>query len=186
MNGELRAVRIVADLMALSARTAPKAKGDDTLVIRVAVGGELLALAEEMRTISEQKNIKFFLRDADNVTISDACVLIGTHGEVTAGVNCGGCGYPTCREMLNAFEKRENGPDGTPFVAPNCVLRITDLGIAVGSAVKTAAIHNVDNRVMYSAGVAALSLGWLEDCTVAFGIPVSVTGKNPYFDRQRV
>jgi len=186
MNAESRAVRIVADLMALSARTAPKAKGDDTLVIRVAVGGEILALSEEMRTISEQQNIRFFARDADNVAISDACLLIGTHGEVTAGVNCGGCGYPTCREMLDAFEKRESGSDKKPFVAPSCVLRITDLGIAVGSAVKTASIHNVDNRVMYSAGVAALSLGWLDDCTVAFGIPVSISGKSPYFDRQRV
>jgi len=185
MNGESRAVRIVADLMALSARTAPKAKGDDTLVIRVAVGGELLALAEEMRTISEQKQIRFFARDADNVTISDACLLVGTHGEVTAGVNCGGCGFPTCREMLDAFEKRESTPDQGPFIAPSCLLRVTDLGIAIGSAVKTASIHNVDNRVMYSAGVAALSLGWLEDCTAAFGVPVSVSGKSPYFDRQR-
>lgn len=186
MNGESRAVRIVADLMALSARTAPKAKGDDTLVIRVAVGGEVLALAEEMRTISEQQEIRFFARDADNVTISDACLLIGTHGEVTAGVNCGGCGYPSCHEMRDAFEKKDSGLHQTPFTAPNCVLRVTDLGIAVGSAVKTAAIHNVDNRVMYSAGVAALSLGWLEDCTMAYGIPVSVSGKSPYFDRQRV
>jgi uncharacterized ferredoxin-like protein len=61
---------------------------------------------------------------------------------------------------------------------------MTDLGIALGSAVKTASIHNVDNRVMYSAGVTALSLGLLEECTVAYGIPLKASGKNIFFDRK--
>jgi uncharacterized ferredoxin-like protein len=61
---------------------------------------------------------------------------------------------------------------------------MTDLGIAIGSAVKTASLFNLDNRVMYTAGVAARSLGWMEGCSVAYGIPVSVTGKNIFFDRQ--
>ena len=60
---------------------------------------------------------------------------------------------------------------------------MADLGIALGSAVKTAQIHNVDNRIFYSAGVAALSLGYLPDCTTAYGIPLSITGKNIFFDR---
>jgi uncharacterized ferredoxin-like protein len=63
------------------------------------------------------------------------------------------------------------------------VLKVTDLGIAVGSAVKTASLLNLDNRVMYTAGVAARGLGWLPDCTVGYGIPVSATGKSIYFDR---
>ena len=37
---------------------------------------------------------------------------------------------------------------GLPFRGPGCVIKMADLGIAVGSAVKTASIHNVDNRVM--------------------------------------
>ncbi|WP_245619006.1 ferredoxin domain-containing protein [Methanogenium cariaci] len=57
-------------------------------------------------------------------------------------------------------------------------------GIAVGSAVKTASIHNLDNRVMYSAGVAALSLDWLPECSVAYAIPVRAAGKNIFFDRK--
>ena len=64
-------------------------------------------------------------------------------------------------------------------------IRITDLGIAVGSAVKTAQIHNVDNRVMYSAGAAALEQQLLDrKCTVAYGIPLRASGKNIFFDRQ--
>ena len=62
---------------------------------------------------------------------------------------------------------------------------MADLGIAVGSAVKTAQIHNVDNRVMYSGGVAALNLGLFgKECTVAYAIPLSATGKNIFFDRE--
>jgi uncharacterized ferredoxin-like protein len=72
----------------------------------------------------------------------------------------------------------------TLFAGPNCAVRMADLGIAIGSAVKTASIHNVDNRVMYSAGVTALALGLLGDCTVAYGIPLSASGKNIFFDRK--
>jgi uncharacterized ferredoxin-like protein len=37
---------------------------------------------------------------------------------------------------------------------------------------------------MYSAGVTALALGLLGDCTVAYGIPLSASGKNIFFDRK--
>jgi uncharacterized ferredoxin-like protein len=76
-----------------------------------------------------------------------------------------------------------SGPVGTVYGGPNCAIKLTDLGIAVGSAVKTASLLNLDNRVMYTAGVAALGLGLLPDCTVGYGVPVSATGKSIYFDR---
>ena len=61
---------------------------------------------------------------------------------------------------------------------------MADLGITLGSAVKTAQIHNVDNRIMYSSGVAAIDLGLLgKDRTVAYAIRLSVTGKNIFFSR---
>ncbi|MGE5577770.1 MAG: DUF2148 domain-containing protein, partial [Syntrophothermus sp.] len=59
---------------------------------------------------------------------------------------------------------------------------LIDLGIAAGSAVKTASLLNVDNRVMYRIGVLARKLG-LIDADVVLGIPLSATGKSPYFDR---
>ena len=62
---------------------------------------------------------------------------------------------------------------------------MADLGIAVGSAAKTAQIHNVDNRIMYTAGSVALDLGFLgKECTVAYAIPLSASGKNIFFDRE--
>ena len=42
----------------------------------------------------------------------------------------------------------------------------------------------IDNRIMFTAGKAAASLGLLGDKKLIFGIPLSVSGKSPYFDRK--
>ena len=178
MNDESRAVRAACDLMTLSARTAPKGRGEDSLVVRTVADDDLERLAGAMRGVGEGGGSPIFLRDAGNVGASEACLLLGVRGRETVGLDCGGCGYAGCNAMCEAAP-----PAGTPYVGPNCVVKVTDLGIAVGSAVKTASLLNLDNRVMYTAGVGGLELGWLPDCTVAYGIPVSATGKSIYFDR---
>jgi uncharacterized ferredoxin-like protein len=61
-------------------------------------------------------------------------------------------------------------------------LKLIDLGIAIGSAVKIASIFNIDNRIMYSVGVAAEEMGIIEGTIL--GIPLSVKGKNIFFDRK--
>jgi uncharacterized ferredoxin-like protein len=177
---EKKAVETVAGLMALAARTAPKAKGQDALVTRVLAGEELAALSRGMDALGTDRGIRFFLRDAGNVGESDACLLLGMQREPTAGLNCGACGFPTCADML----REDPVKNRTLFQGPNCAVRMADLGIALGSAVKTASLHNVDNRVMYSAGVTALAMGLLDGCTVAYGIPLRATGKNIFFDRR--
>ena len=180
---ESDAVQTVARLMALSARTAPKARGIDVIKTRIVTGDERSVLAQAMREFGERHNAAFFIRDAGNIEASDACLLIGSLLADAVGLDCGGCGYSTCAEMLEAQDERL--PPSAPFRGPNCVVRMADLGIAVGSAVKTASIHNVDNRVMYTAGVGALALGWLEGCGVAYGIPLRASGKDIFFDRTR-
>lgn len=172
---------VVAGLMALSARTAPKGRGLDSLIQRTAGPGDLPALAAEMNRLGEKYGLSFFLRDSGNILHSDACHLLGIRGQEPLGINCQGCGFRTCTEMVEACGAGD--PGLSPFRGPNCVIKMADLGIAVGSAAKTAAIHNVDNRVMYSAGVAALSLEWLPGCTVAYGLPLKASGKNIFFDR---
>ena len=62
-------------------------------------------------------------------------------------------------------------------------MTLVNLGIALGSAVKTASLHNVDNRIMYTIGVAAKELG-IVDADFIIGIPLSVKAKNIYFDRK--
>lgn len=61
-------------------------------------------------------------------------------------------------------------------------LKLIDLGIALGSAVRTASEMNVDNRIMFSVGMAAQELGIL-NAEITLGIPLSIKGKNIFFDR---
>ncbi len=180
MSAESDAVVQVAGLMALAARTAPKSVGLDSIVIEVVMESDLGRIADEMVRISGEKGKGFFRVNGEQVRASDAMVLIGVKGRTALGLNCGGCGYASCREMETAISGLEK--PGTEYPGPNCIFKVSDLGIAVGSAVKTASVHNADNRIMYSAGVAAMKLGMLGDCSIVYGIPLKASGKNIYFD----
>jgi uncharacterized ferredoxin-like protein len=59
-----------------------------------------------------------------------------------------------------------------------------DMRIAVGAAVAKVKDFCIDNRFMYTIGAAARVSGLLDDDNV-FGIPLSVTGKNIFFDRKQ-
>ena len=177
-GGLKEAVLRVAELMAVSARTAPKARGLDTLDIRIVSDRDLERLAEEMEKIASETGKTFLRRDAESVRMSDAVLLVSVDASEPKGLDCGGCGYGTCEEFREAVRKSGRGYEG-----PSCILYVMDLGIAVGSAVKTASMLNVDNRVMYSVGVAALRLGMVRG-NLALGIPLSATGKSIYFDRK--
>ena len=179
MYVETDAVKTVAGLMALAARTAPKAVGIDSITIEIVTGKDQEKIGEKMIRIAAETGMDFFRINGEQVKASDATVLIGVSGEKALGLNCGGCGYVSCTEMAKACTAAKSHK--TDYKGPNCVFKVTDLGIAVGSAVKTASIHNVDNRVMYSAGVAALKLGMLKGCSIVYGIPLKASGRNIYF-----
>ena len=56
--------------------------------------------------------------------------------------------------------------------------------IALGSAAAVAADARVDSRIMMSAGLGAKKLGLFPEGTeIVYGIPLSISGKSPYFDR---
>ncbi len=167
------AIRTAAELMALAARTAPKAAGKDYLTITILEGETLNRLADDMVLYGRQSGKKNFDRDGENVRRSAAVLLIGLREAAVTGLNCGACGYGQCPPM-NTFEGE--------FRGPNCALRLLDMGIALGSAVKMASLLNVDNRIMYRIGVSARRLG-LTDADLVMGIPLSATGKSIYFDR---
>jgi len=169
--GELRTV---AELMVISARTAPKSKGEDFVVTEIVEGEDLQRLAEAMNAFGQRTGKANFDRDAECVRRSSAVVLIGIKdAKPLEGLNCGACGAAQCIKP-NTFEGE--------FKGPQCALRLLDMGIALGSAVKTASLLNVDNRIMYRAGVVAREIG-LIDADFVMGIPISATGKNIYFDR---
>lgn len=177
---EKEGIMQVSRLMVVSARTAPKSGGVDDILTALIFGAEKKSLAAEMEKIAEERKISRFKRDARNVRDSEAVVLIGVRGTRKFGINCGACGYANCDD----FEKAEKKA-GQDFTGPTCVFKALDLGIALGSAVKTADILNVDNRIMYRIGSAARRLDMMPEASVIMGIPVSAKGKNIYFDRPR-
>jgi uncharacterized ferredoxin-like protein len=63
-------------------------------------------------------------------------------------------------------------------------LKLIDLGIALGSAVKVASDLNIDNRIFNTAGQAAIQTGIMKADEVQ-GIPIAIKGKNIFFDRTR-
>ncbi|MFH0802824.1 MAG: DUF2148 domain-containing protein [bacterium] len=171
----MNALSMVAELMALSARTAPKGVGQDFLEIRILNEEEIARLADRMVQYAEESGNKGFARDGENVRNSGAVLLLGLKDAKPAGLNCGACGLDSCSALM-PVEKKE-------FKGPQCALRILDLGIALGSAVKTASLLNADNRIMYRIGVAARMLG-LAESDFVMGIPLSASGKSIYFDRK--
>ncbi|MEM1540309.1 MAG: DUF2148 domain-containing protein [Candidatus Bathyarchaeia archaeon] len=178
-DGEKEAILEVAKLMLTAARTAPKTAGIDDILTLIVYGKEKDAIAEKMEEIAEQRKIDVFKRDAKNVRDSEAVVLIGVRGNKSLGFNCGACGYKNCKEFEEA--QKQAGQD---FTGPICLFKALDLGIALGSSVKIASFLNIDNRIMYRIGTAALKLDLMPEATVAIGIPLSAKGKNIYFDRR--
>ncbi len=165
-------LREIAAKMVIAARTAPKARGIDTFEIKIAEGSSIKAIADRMSHIADENEIPFFARDAGNILDCPVVVLIGTRIRSIGLKKCGMCGFSDCDE------KNEN-PD-----VP-CVFNTGDLGIAVGSAVAVCMDHRTDNRIMYTIGQAAMELGFFDtEVRVAYGIPLSATSKNPFFDRK--
>ncbi|TDA70709.1 MAG: hypothetical protein D9V47_00460 [Clostridia bacterium] len=172
----MEGVRIAAELMELAARTAPKTGGKDFLAVTVVSGPDLARLAAAMVAYGGDSGKKNFDRDGENVRNSEAVLLIGLKNPATGGLDCGACGHDRCTEL------EEGQHEGPEFRGPWCAWRLVDLGLAVGSAVKTASLLNVDNRVMYRVGVVARRIGLVE-ADVVLGIPLAATGKNIFFDR---
>ena len=158
----------IAKQMMTAARTAPKGKGVDLIETAIVTGEDIKILSDMMIAMVDEHGMKFFLRDADNILSAECLVLLGTH-EKEQGLNCGHCGYPTCASRA----------PGVP-----CAINAFDLGIAIGSACATASDLRADTRVMFSAGLAAQRLDWLKGCKMVMAIPVSVSSKNPFFDRK--
>ncbi|HVP16024.1 MAG TPA: DUF2148 domain-containing protein [candidate division Zixibacteria bacterium] len=175
---EREAVLEAAKLMLAAARTAPKTAGVDDIMTLIVYGKEKEAIADKMEEIAEDRKIAGFNRDAKNVRESYAVVLIAVRGQKSIGLDCGSCGYEGCREFDEASKKK-----GKDFIGPTCVFKALDLGIALGSAAKTASMLDIDNRIMYRVGTAALKLKLLPQATIIMGLPVSARGKNIYFDR---
>ena len=162
----------VAEEMLTAARTAPKARGVDNLILAMATENDIEMIAQKMEEIGNRSDgTPSFIRDADNIRKAQAIVLLGTRIQSQGLKLCGRCGFSDC-------EEKDKHPDFP------CTFNTGDLGIAIGSAVSIAMDHRIDNRVMYTIGQAILEMKFLgEEVRIAFGIPLSVSAKSPFFDR---
>jgi uncharacterized ferredoxin-like protein len=173
---------MTANLMAASARTAPKAGGKDFLeIVVITEEADLKRIAQAMKDYAPKStNEAYWLRDADNIEHSEALLLVGLGKFQAAGYDCGACGFSTCAEFQ---KERQPSDKEMGYTGPHCVMRMMDIGVALASAAKTAGLLNIDNRVQQRVGAAARSLG-LIDAEVVMGVPVSISGKSIYYDRK--
>lgn len=163
-----------AGKMMTAARTAPKARGTDNLVIALLKEDGIKEVSDKMKEMARRDHLPdFFLRDAVNILSAKAMVLLGTKIASIGLSPCGLCGFSNCAE-------KNQHPEHP------CAFNTGDLGIALGSAVSVAMDCRVDNRIMYTVGQAVRELRVFgEEVRILYGIPLSIGGKNPFFDRKK-
>ena len=181
----------VAKLMAASAITAPKSGGQlflagkhnfmETVIVDDADTRH--ELAEWMRARGKERREAIWFRDADVAEAIDAVLFVGMADWYPPNYDCGACGYATCAEFLHATNALRDDSAELEFVGPTCNLRDIDLGIAVGSAAKTAAIHSIDCRCQTRIAVAARKRGIIR-ADIAVALSLSLTHKAVGFDRR--
>ena len=167
---EKQAALHVVGLMAAAARTAPKTRGIDNIrVLAIEDEPTKQQVIAKMREIARAEARPSLERDANNIAAAPAVLVIGVVSN-PSGLNCGFCGQRTCEALTAAHGV--------------CAFNSIDLGIAACSAAGIASQCHMDNRVMFSIGRACLDLRWFDETVKqALAIPLSVTGKNPFFDR---
>jgi uncharacterized ferredoxin-like protein len=186
------ALRTVAKLCAVAAMTAPKSggqlflKGARPFIETVIVEDKdtLTQLASWMREQGAIHQEPIWFRDADTAEKLDLVLFVGLAKWYPPVYDCGACGYGTCAEFLVAAKQHHTAEsENWQFAGPICQLRAVDLGIAVGSAAKTAAMHNIDCRCQTRIAAAARHLHVIE-ADLAVALSMSVTHKNIFFDKK--
>jgi len=164
-------VRQVAQLMAAAAITAPKSGGQLFLAGKPNFMETVIAddagtrgeLAAWMRARGKERRERIWFRDAEAAEAVDAILFVGLlPGWYPPNYDCGACGYATCAEFLHHTQPLRRQSAELEFTGPVCNLRDIDLGIAVGSAAKTAAINSIDCRCQTRVAVAARKLGLIQ------------------------
>lgn len=167
------AILDAAKKICVAAATAPKACGKDTVRTAILTGEDIELLAAKMDAMEDDipNCLKIFRRDSALIRKSSAVVLVGVIRQTRGLTPCGLCGNANCGETLKG-----SGP---------CAFDDIDLGIALGSAASLAADFRLDNRILYTAGMAALELKLLgEDVRTVMALPLSASNKNIFFDRK--
>jgi uncharacterized ferredoxin-like protein len=184
-------IRTVGRLCAAAAVTAPKSggqlflKGKPLFIETVLVDdpATLKRLAHWMRARGREWRQDLWFRDAAMAERMDGVLFVGLKDWYPPIYDCGACGYATCAEFMAATKQLRVASEAFEFAGPHCNLRDIDLGIAVGSAAKTASLNNVDTRCQTRIAVAARKLGLIE-ADISIALSMSITHKNVAFDNR--
>ena len=123
---------------------------------------------------------------------ADCILFLGSYRakETPFDVDCGycsgpdGCGFVYSRRKTawGQIDGSDRGLQKTLIDGPLCIIRVSDLGFPVGSALWMAKTLMVDCRPFMSMGVAGQRLGYCKNSTLVVGLPVATTSKNPFVD----
>ncbi|MEZ7891202.1 MAG: DUF2148 domain-containing protein [Candidatus Wallbacteria bacterium] len=171
-TAKLNALKNIAEKMVLAAITAPKGCGKSNMSAFIADKGTIIEISHKLKELGQKFEHPGFLRDAENILAADYMVLLGSRIAALGLKKCGLCGFADCGEK-------------SKYPLTPCVFNTGDLGIAIGSAVSVAMDNRVDNRIMYTVGQAVLEMNIFDsDTKIIYGIPLSASPKNPFFDRK--
>jgi len=161
----------IAKEVCFAARTAPKTRGVDVIETAILNGDSILKIIEEMQRIFERTKREAFRKNAESLKNCHCIILLGAKLNRSGLEPCSFCGYKNCDE-----NEKNNAM---------CAFNIIDLGIAIGSAVSILSDKRIDNRLMWTIGIAAKNLSiFSKEVKQIIGIPLSVSGKNVFFDRK--
>src|SRR6058998_697808 len=181
----------VAKLMAAAAITAPKSGGQLFLAgkanfMETVIVDDLdtrTRIAQWLRARGKERREQIWFRDAEVAEAVDAILFVGLAPNwYPPNYDCGASGYATCAEFLHFTKPLRDDSAELEFAGPVCNLRDIDLGIAIGSAAKTAALHSIDCRCQTRVAAAARKLGLIQ-ADHAVALSLSRTHKAVAFDR---
>ncbi|MBW1988303.1 MAG: hypothetical protein JRI97_02035 [Deltaproteobacteria bacterium] len=187
----------VAKKMLAAALTAPVTGGVDHCEGEIVWGqDEQEAIARKMEelahTTGNKKLKESFLYEAVMAREADCILFLGSYRarNTPFDVDCGycsgpdGCGFVYSRRKTawGQIDPTDRNLQQTPLDGPFCIIRVSDLGFPVGSALWAAKTLMVDCRPFYSMGLAAMKLGYCKESALVVGLPVATTSKNPFVD----
>lgn len=156
LSKQLRRIAIAA---IGKAKTAPKAKGVDNLVYGILEKEDIKLVYEKMIEIGKRDDITFFIRDANNIQFTKFIIFIAVLDKNS----------PSYIKVKGLEDTK------TDYI---------NLGIAIGGCLDVINTFGCDTRVMWSIGQALKELDILKkEVSEILTLPLSLTEKNPFFDR---
>jgi uncharacterized ferredoxin-like protein len=171
-----------ANFMCVSAITAPKTKGVNLLTAFYLLPNEYGPLYEGLEKLSKKyDDIRVqrpYERDLETLKKTDCLVVISSRKKLMDIAGCDACG----------FSGEPNGCKAAALAGATCAYNSKDLGIAACSAAIVAHQRFIDNRIIDTVGRVIINFGFYRNYTQidafdAVSIALSVSGKNPFYDR---